>query len=52
MVKKWIMSAAIGTLIGYMAGELINKLDNMDNEERTYEIAHEIQDRLSVIWKE
>jgi len=27
-------------------------MDIVDNEERTYEIAHEIQDRLSVIWKE
>ncbi|AQY55102.1 hypothetical protein [Geobacillus phage TP-84] len=36
-MKKWIIGAAIGTLIGYMAGKLISKLDNMDKRIRQIE---------------
>lgn len=41
-MKCWITGAAIGTLIGYMARKLIDRLDNMDK--RIRQIEEEIDD--------
>lgn len=41
-MKRWIIGAAIGTLIGYMARKVIDKLDNMDK--RIRRIEEEIDD--------